>query len=87
MVVVDAGPAVVGVGRIVGVSAAVGDVTVTAAAVTLSGCVDMVVDADVTVVVVVMMFLWLLLRMIFLSAWQSCCLCLCCCTTWSSCYC
>ena len=69
MVVVDAGPAVVGVGRIVGVSAAVGDVTVvafTAAAVTLSGCVDMVdlvVEADVTVVVVVMMFLWLLLRM------------------------
>ena len=75
MVVVDAGPVVVGVGRIVGVSAAVGNVTVvafTAAAVTLSGCVDMVVDADVTVVVVVMMFLWLLLRMIFLSAWQSC---------------
>ena len=63
MVVVDAGPVVVGVGRIVGVSAAVGDVTVvafTAAAVTLSGCVDMVdllIDADVTVVVdVVMMF-------------------------------
>ena len=78
MVVIDAGPVVVGVGRIVGVSAVVCDVTVTAftaAAVTLSGCVDMVdlvVDADVTVVVFVMMFLWLLLRMIFLSAWQSC---------------